>query len=341
MDDGMRRLVDHIEGSVEAMDGLFTALLDVSKLDAGVIEPHARPFAIGPLLDRIHRDYATEARRKNVRLGLCPTSAFVLSDPVLLERILRNLVSNAVRYTDRGRILIGCRRGHRLRLQIWDTGRGIAADQRDRVFQEFYQVENPGRDRGKGIGLGLAIVNRLAILLDHPLKLRSTFGKGSMFEVSLPLADREVGAIFPKPDGLPLPARRLFILVLDDDPMVREAMRSALTSWGHDVAVAESYADMQTRIAACPKRPDLILCDYRLKGEENGIDVIQRIRAEYNEEIPAVLITGDTASDQLRTARDSGLVVLGKPVAKSRLRATIGHVMNERALTQRPDIIKP
>jgi CheY-like chemotaxis protein len=244
---------------------------------------------------------------------------------------LRNIVANAVRYTDRGRILVGCRRGSRLSLQIWDTGRGIAQGDHERVFQEFYQVDNFERDRGKGLGLGLAIVRRLTLLLDHPLELTSEMGKGSVFKLSLPITQAGArieaarsSSIFPALHGA-------VILVVDDELMVQQAMSSLLKSWGSEVIVASSCAEMLQRIEACPAAPDLILCDYRLPGEENGIDVIQRLQAEFNEDIPAVLITGDTAPDRLQEAHDSGFVVLNKPVANSKLRATIGNLLKRPA----------
>jgi signal transduction histidine kinase/CheY-like chemotaxis protein len=328
MSEEMRRLVEQIEGSVGAMDGLFNSLLDISKLDAGVVQSHVRTFPIGPLLDRICSEFAGEARRKGLRFTLCPCSAFVVSDLVLLERILRNVVSNAVRYTDRGRILVGCRRGSRLSIEIWDTGRGIAQGDRERVFQEFYQVDNFERDRGKGLGLGLAIVRRLTLLLDHPLELRSQVGKGSVFRLSLPTTDAEMLSFVPPSADPIFPALQgALILVVDDELMVQEAMSSLLKSWGSDVIVASSCAEMLERIEACVAAPDFILCDYRLPGEENGIDVIRRLQAEFNEDIPAILITGDTAPDRLQQAHDSGFVVLAKPVANSKLRATIGNLM--------------
>jgi CheY-like chemotaxis protein len=332
MTDEMRRLVEQIEGSVGAMDGLFNSLLDISKLDAGVVQSHVRAFPIGPLLERICDEFAGEAQRKGLRLALCPCSAFVVSDPVLLERILRNIVSNAVRYTDRGRILVGCRRGSRLSIEIWDTGRGIAQGDRERVFQEFYQVDNFERDRSKGLGLGLAIVRRLTLLLEHPLELRSQVGKGSAFKLSLPATDAEMPPyVRPSPNPSLLALQGALILVVDDELMVQQAMSSLLKSWGSDVIVASSGAEMLERIAACPAAPDLILCDYRLPGEENGIDVIKRLQAEFNEDIPAILITGDTAPDRLQQAHDSGFVVLAKPVANSKLRAAIGNLMKRNA----------
>ena len=172
MDAEARRLVDQIDSSVDAMDSLFAALLDISRLDAGIVQCRPEPIPIQPLLERVCRDHIAEALSQGRAPGPHPCSAIVLSDPVLLERIVRNLVSNAVRYTDHGRIVVGCRRGERLSVQVWDTGRGIPVEEQERVFDEFYQLDNPERDRIKGLGLGLAIVKRLSALLDCPLALQ-------------------------------------------------------------------------------------------------------------------------------------------------------------------------
>lgn len=329
MDDEARRLVDHIERSVSATDSLFTSLLDISRLDAGVIQSHPCAFPIQALLERVCGDYSADADRKGVRLVLCPSSLIVESDPVLIERILRNIVSNAVRYTDRGRVLVGCRRrGAQARVEIWDTGRGIPPDQQERVFQEFYQLGNPERDRTKGLGLGLAIVRRLTKMLDCPLTLRSEPGRGSVFEFGIPRAAEVRAPVFPAPEAAAPPvAAAGLVLVLDDEQAIREAMRSLLTSWGFTVIAAGSGAEMLAQIATCPDRPVLIICDYRLRGDENGIDVIQLLQSEYNEDIPAMLITGDSAPDRLAEAQESGFLLLHKPVANSRLRAAIGHLL--------------
>lgn len=324
-----RRLVEQLEGSINAMDGLFNALLDISRLDAGIVQPAAQSFAIHPLLERICRDHRAEAAAKGVRLVLHPCSAAVHTDPILLERILRNLVSNAVRYTDRGRVVVGCRRGGALRIQVYDTGRGIPAELHEQVFQEFFQLGNPERDRAKGLGLGLAIVRRLTALLDLRLELRSVPGRGSSFTLTVPLGDLATAipaAAMPLDSAVP----RGLILVIDDELAIQEAMRSLLVSWGHQVIVAGSGAEMLERTASCPDRPDLIICDYRLRGE-NGIDVIRNLQAEYNDEIPGVLITGDTAPERLIEAQGSGLLLLHKPVANAKLRAAIGHLMSSRA----------
>ena len=329
MNQDMHRLVGNIEASIAAMDGLFSSLLDISKLDAGVVEPRPRAFPIDPLLQRICQEFADEAEAKRITLTVCRCGLSVRSDSVLLERIVRNFVSNAIRYTDSGRVLVGCRRGARLRIQVWDTGRGIPGSESERVFEEFYQIGNPERDRDKGLGLGLAIVRRLTILLDHPLSLQSRIGRGTVFTISVPIAPSE-RTITPTAVKPPTPiSLEGLILVIDDEAMVQDAMRSLLTSWGCQVIVAGSGAEMQERIASCAVAPDLILCDYRLRGEENGIDVIRALQAEFNDDIPAVLITGDTGSERLREARDSGYIVLSKPVANSKLRATIGNIMNK------------
>jgi signal transduction histidine kinase/CheY-like chemotaxis protein len=330
MNDEMRRLVWQIGGSVTAMDGLFNSLLDISRLDAGVVETQVEDFSIGALIERVCRDHLAEAKAKGLILVRVDSSAIVRTDPFLLERILRNLVSNAIRYTDHGRVLVGCRRGNSLRVEVWDTGRGIPLERQQEVFHEFVQLGNVERDRAKGLGLGLAIVDRLAKLLDCPVSLRSAPEKGSVFQVDVLLAQGQVLTI-PSARETPMFAtRRGMVLVIDDDPVIQSAMRGLLSSWGHDVIVAGSAADMLDRIAGLSRRPDLILCDYRLRDGENGIGAIKRLQSQYTERVPAVLITGDTAPDRLQEARESGLILLHKPVAEIKLRATVGNLMRTR-----------
>jgi two-component system, sensor histidine kinase len=319
-----RRLLEQVEESTNAMGGLFNALLDISRLDAGVVEVSRRPFAVGLLLDRVCRDYLEEAKAKGVSLVWKNCALILDSDPVLMERIVRNLVSNAVRYTDRGRIVVACRRrGADASIQIWDTGRGIPREQQDRVFQEYYQLGNPERDRAQGLGLGLAIVRRMTDLLDCRLTLRSQPGRGSCFEVSIPLSVGAAGAAESDREELSGVLAPGLIVVIDDELAIREAMSSLLVGWGHDVVAAASGDEAMRRLATCPVRPDLVICDYRLRGGENGVAVIERLRADYNETIPALLITGDTAPDRLANARASGLLLLHKPVSNGRLRAAI------------------
>jgi two-component system, sensor histidine kinase len=331
MSDDMRGLVTHIEDSVQAMEGLFGSLLDVSRLDAGIVEPQRRTFALSPMLDRVCGDYAAEATEKGVKLTICPTSVYVHSDPVLLERILRNIVSNAVRYTDHGRVLVGCRRGRRISVQVCDTGRGISLRDRERIFEEFYQVGNSERDRSQGLGLGLAIVKRLTALLDHPLDFYSVPGKGSCFRFLVPAGQR--GPVMQPAEGGTVSVFGLSgtsIFVIDDDPAVLESMRLVLTGWGADVVAARSGAEIMNLASNGAGRPGIILCDYRLRNEESGIDVIRRLHEIFGVRIPAILITGDTAANRIEQAHASGLAILYKPVANSKLRALIGNLMRER-----------
>jgi two-component system, sensor histidine kinase len=322
------RLLDQVEASVIALDDLFSALLDISRLDAGIVQVRRQCFPVQPLLERIVRDYVPEAAGKSVALVLHPCSLVVDTDPVILERILRNLIANAVRYTDCGRVVVGCRRaGTSLRVEIWDTGRGIAPDQRERIFREFVQLGNPERDRAKGLGLGLAIVRRLTEVLQCTLTLDSRLGRGSCFAITLPratsLIPEEPASVAPPSGAL----KRGFVLVIDDEAAIQQAMYSLLTNWGHGVLTAPSGDAMLAHVADCPTRPDLIISDYRLRGGETGVEVIRRLRGEYNDEIPALLITGETALDRLREARESGFLILHKPVSNSRLRAAIGNLI--------------
>jgi signal transduction histidine kinase/ActR/RegA family two-component response regulator len=317
------RFVDRIEQSTIALDSLFSAILDISRLDAGVVEVDVQTVAIQPLLNRICADYAAEAAQKSLALVQHRCGAAVRTDPVLLERILRNVVSNAVRHTERGRVVVGCRRRKgAVRVEVWDTGPGIALPDQERVFQEYFQLGNPERDRAKGLGLGLAIVRRLAGLLGCPVSLRSVPGRGSCFAVELP----EAVAVSARSDTdhPAMAASGGLILVVDDEKAIREAMQALLMDWGYEVITAGSGAEMMANIVNCPVRPSAIICDYRLPGEENGIDVIRLLQSEYNEELPAMLITGDTAADRLIEAKASGLLLLHKPVPNAKLRAAIG-----------------
>ncbi|MEO8525631.1 MAG: ATP-binding protein [Caldimonas sp.] len=330
MDAEAERLVEHLDGSVEALDSLFVALLDISRLDAGIVHSQLESFPVQPMLERICADHAGEATAKGIRLVLHPCAAMVHSDAVLVERIVRNIVSNAVRYTRAGRVVVGCRRrGGQLSIEVWDTGRGIAREQQERVFEEFFQLDNPERDRAKGLGLGLAIVRRLAHLLDCPVTLASEPGKGSVFRIAVPLSQACAPSAQARLlDAPPVAASGGLVLVVDDEVAIQEAMRSLLAGWGYEPIVAGSCAQMLERIADCATRPDLIICDYRLRGSENGIDTILRLQSEFNAEIPAMLITGDTAPDRLKEAQESGFLLLHKPVPRGKLRAAIGNLIS-------------
>ncbi|HLJ86727.1 MAG TPA: hybrid sensor histidine kinase/response regulator [Candidatus Angelobacter sp.] len=331
LDSEGRKIVDHIDDSIHAMSELFTGLLDVSRLDAGVVQPCLQTFCVQTLLERIYHQFLEPGRRKGLCLTLHPCSLFVCSDPVLLERILRNIVANAVQYSDSGRIAMGCRRrGGGLSVQIWDMGRGIALEHQELIFQEFYQIGNDERDRSKGMGLGLAIVKRLTTLLQTPLHFSSQLGKGSMFAVEVALASAASYIPTVEQESKSAGPMQGLVLVVDDEIAIQQAMRSLLISWGFSVIVAGSGREILEAVAGCDTRPSLILCDYRLRDAERGIDVIQRLRSEFNEEIPSVLVSGDTAPDRLKEAQDSGLILLHKPVPNGKLRATITSLIQAR-----------
>ena len=328
-------LVGHITASTAALDELFSALLDISRLDAGVVEVPREIFPIGRLLTRLAREYDTEAAAKGLVLRAVRCNVLVETDPVLLERILRNLLSNAVRYTDRGRILFGCRhRDGAIRIEVWDTGRGIEPAAQSMIFDEFYQIGNAERDRAKGLGLGLAIVRRLGATLGLDITLDSAPGRGSVFRVGVPraraapLPSVAAAAVSPLVSSAAAHTPGL-IVVVDDELPIREAMRRLLESWGHHVVVAGSGAEASALLAAEPRRPDAILCDYRLRAGEDGIAVILDLQSRYDTTVPAALITGDTGPERLRQAQASGLPVLQKPLGNARLRAAVGTLLRE------------
>ena len=322
------RLVAQIEASAAAMDMLFGALLDISRLDAGVVDVRPQAFALQPLLERVRLDHHQEAAAKGVELSCRPTRAWVETDPVLVERILRNLISNAVRYTPRGRVLIGCRRSP-FRVEVCDTGPGIALADRTRIFEEYFQLENPERDRTKGLGLGLAIVRRLSDLLGSQLTLTSQPGRGSCFSMTLPRAAARATLPASSSEQAEAILQGRLIAVIDDESAIREAMSALLTGWNHEVVTAGSGEELVERLTAQGRSPDLIVCDYRLQGGETGVNVIGALRARFGADTPALLITGDTAPDRLAEAQASGLVLLHKPVPNGRLRAAISNLLRQ------------
>jgi signal transduction histidine kinase len=318
-------LLENVRQCAQTMDGLFESLLDISKLDAGAVTPHLASFPIAPLLQRIAIELEPQAHEKGLRLRVRVCQAWVRSDPALIERIVRNLVSNAVRYTMQGRILVGCRRAATgLSVQVHDTGEGIPPELQALVFEEFYQVANPERDRTKGLGLGLSIVQRLASLLNAPLTLRSRPGVGSMFALCLPTADAPCttsSGSHSRHSGEVLLGK--LVVVVDDEVAVLDATRALLQTWGCEVVTAESGALAIERLAAASRAPDVLLCDYRLRAPENGLLVMENLREEFNRQIPAAIVTGDVLPEFVELHSASDVAVLHKPVADALLRETL------------------
>jgi signal transduction histidine kinase/CheY-like chemotaxis protein len=321
--DERQRLTERIAAAVGEMNDLFNGLLDVSKLDAGILAADVGDFPIASLLAKIERTFAQTARDKGLSLRVVPTRAWVRSDSLLLERIMLNLISNAVRYTAHGGVLVGCRRrGQRLRIEVWDTGPGIAESQQQYIFDEFYQIPDPDRDRRGGLGLGLAIVDRFRRLLDHPVALTSRLGKGSCFSIEVPLCaprarhDAPAGPVELAPEM----AGAGIVLVVDDDPMVLEAMRGLLEGWGYRAITGGSHEAIVAIVAAAPK-PDLIIADFHLSGGRTGMETIAHVRMAFGAEIPAFLVSGDTSPERLQQARAQGYTLLHKPVSPMTLRS--------------------
>ncbi|MBL8351931.1 MAG: hybrid sensor histidine kinase/response regulator [Burkholderiaceae bacterium] len=311
----------------EALDGLFEGLLDISRLDSGAIEPRRCDFALGPLLAALADEFAAEAQAKGLALRCRGSDAWVRSDPLLLERMLRNLLANAVRYTERGGVLIGCRsRGGSLRIEVRDSGIGIAAAQQAAVFDEFFQVGNTERARGQGLGLGLAIVRRLGALLGHPLTLRSWPGRGSVFGITLPAVVAPAAVATPAPRAADAQAaawRDRHVLVVEDDAFARDALERLLAAWGCQVSCCADATALRDLLRARAAAPDLLITDWRLPGPEDGLAVVQLLRTRFGGALPACLITGDAVDDARRVEREHGVVLLHKPIRPAALRAAL------------------
>jgi signal transduction histidine kinase/CheY-like chemotaxis protein len=331
-----RRIVTRVAAALSAMNELFNALLDISKLDAGVLTPSIAEFPVAKLLERVDTTFTGAAREKGLSLRVVSSGAWVRSDFILLERIVFNLVSNAVRYTSSGGVVVGCRkRGVNLRIEVWDSGPGVPQDQQQNIFGEFYRLGAPGGDGRAGFGLGLAIVDRLCRLLDHSVSLTSILGKGSCFSVAVPRAARpEIGESPAPVHPLMDASDRKLVVVIDDDPLVMEGMCGLFRSWGYHLLAAGTDDEALAGVADRDRPPDLIVSDYHLSGGKTGIEVIEGLRRTLSAEIPAFLISGDTNPELLRQARASGYHLLHKPVDPMTLRAMVSYVLREQQVAR-------
>jgi two-component system CheB/CheR fusion protein len=322
--------VHELQDTLGVMGGLLDALLDISKLDSGAIIPEVTDFSIGALLERLYLAFKHHSREKGLSLHLVPSTAIVRSDPVLLENIVRNLLSNAIRYTDKGKVLLGCRRrGPKLRIEVWDTGIGIPKAQVNRIFEEFYQLDNPARDRSKGLGLGLAIVERSARLLGHHVAVRSFRGKGSVFAVEVPMGkvvdqhdNMQHGNLVSENEYQPAS-----IVLIDDERVVLEAMQCFLEFEGFKVYTASNADEASHKIQALEVAPDLIIADYRLPQAKTGIELVRHIRELLDFDVPGIILTGDVSPTITREAQANRLQVLHKPANPEGLLALIDQLL--------------
>ncbi len=318
------KLVTSITESHQAATSLLDNLLEFSKVDAGITNPALESFSVQRVLDQVRTDYSLQASAADLDLRVRPCAEFVRSDPVLLARMLGNFVSNAIRYTEEGGIVVGCRRrGDRLRIEVYDTGMGISPEEHRAIFREFYQVAGGRRPgRSLGMGLGLAIVAGLAQALDHPVSVASTPGRGSMFALSVPRSPPVATmADFEPPAMEDLRGRT--ILVIDDEEDIRAAVAEVLMRWDCRAVTAASGGEAAAALRAHGVRPDAMVVDYQLADGESGLDAIALVESALGAAVPAIIVTGDTRPERLREAREIGHLLLYKPLAPMRLRAAL------------------
>lgn len=329
-----RKVVGQIKASVEALKNLFDALLDISQLDAGVIKAEKTDFPLQPLFEKLNNDFNPPAKVKGLRFIWPTCSYFVYSDQTLFEQILRNYISNALRYTDSGEIRVTCETdGQLIVINVIDTGIGIPIEAQQEIYQEFYQLSNPERDRSKGLGLGLAIVQRTASLLGHTINVTSQPGKGSTFSIALEQANvSENKSRISINVESKIEKKSTFVIVIDDEASVREGTQSLLQVWGCDVITAADKNEAITQLRQQDRSPDGIIADYRLPKKQTGIEVIRAIHAEYSDDIPALIVTGDIAVENLREVSNSGFQVLHKPVSPKKLHTFLRSIQLQQSI---------
>ena len=323
------RIIEDINSVSISTARLLNALLDVSELEVGAIKPRKEVFSVNNILISIFQSFLPLAKDKELDFRVVPSSLYVESDPALLERILGNFMSNAIRYTDKGSVLIGCRkRGDKVSIEVWDTGCGISDDQISLIYEDFYQVENKERDRGKGLGLGLALAKRLADSLKHTIDSKSRLGSGSYFSVNVDLAENKAEI---NNDEILMNIMNLSginILLVEDDIDVLKATKQLLESWGCKVKTARNKDEVMNLIDEDPyTNPDIILADNRLPGDASGIDITYLIQEKLQTSIPCVIMTGDVERSHVQSIIDQGFPVLLKPIQPAKFRAMLSHLI--------------
>jgi CheY-like chemotaxis protein/anti-sigma regulatory factor (Ser/Thr protein kinase) len=295
------------------------------------VETHPECFPLNRVLENVERQFSPLVAVKGLSLSVRTTKAWVYTDPALLERILANLVSNALRYTDTGGVLVGARRVQKewIRLEVWDTGKGIPPEFQARIFEEYFQLANPERHRDKGLGLGLAIVSRLARLLGSQVQLHSRMDHGSCFNLRFARCHaRRLEQTKPASGGITIPLQHALVAFIDDDVTILEAMVEVFDQWGVALAAGEDGDQVRRELEELGRAPDLILSDYRLKDGRTGIEAIATLQEAFGP-LPAALLTGDTAPETIQAIKQSGLPVLHKPLKPAKLRAFLAHLLGK------------
>lgn len=340
--DKEKKLVARLEKTLGTMAGMLNTLLDINQIEAGTIRAENATFPVSELLERLQDEFAYHAQARKLELRVVASHLWIHSDPRLLEQMIRNLLSNALKYTERGKVLLGCRRRKgSLRIEVWDTGVGIPTEELDAIFEEYHQLDNAAPERSLGLGLGLSIVRRLGSLLGHRISVRSSPGRGSVFSIEVPL---RAGAAVEQPQNIGKAApedtvrRRGAVLVIEDDPQMRELLEVLLQGEGHYVVTAPDGAAAVALIARGVVRPDVILTDYNLSDGMDGLEVCAKLREKLDRHIPVIVLTGDISTDVLRKVASHDCVQLNKPVKLTELSQAIQRLlpMSQAAGVPRP-----
>jgi len=343
-DDTTLKLVRRLDETVGTMSSMLDKLLDINQLEAGTVRPEIVDFPINDLLAEMRSELTYHTATGGLGWSVVSSSLAVRSDPRLLEQIVRNLLSNAVKYTSKGKLLLGCRRhGDNLRIEVWDTGPGIPAPELRAIFEEFHQLDNPARERCKGLGLGLAIVQRLANLLGHKIDVRSRLGMGSVFTVEVPLGrvDVEKSLLQDQHKAHTSALSHGTILIVDDDPAVLELLQMLFDDDGCGTLIAaDGHVALELTTKATIK-PDLVVADYNLPNGLNGLEMISALQVQLQHAVPAIVLTGDISTDSLRKIAAHGCAHLSKPVRASELMRLADRLLVEPRVAARENVIAP
>jgi two-component system, sensor histidine kinase len=311
-------IVENLNAVTQSASAMLDALIKFSSIEAGVVKPQVRSFRIQSLFNKLEREFAHQASEQGITYRTHETGLTLHSDPALLELILRNLISNALRFTDNGGMLLATRkRGNHAVLEIWDTGCGISTAQQQTIFQDYKRQDEPNRDARKGLGLGLAIADGLARLLGGELSLASSPLRGSVFRLSIPIADKALAPEEAQAVQATAQSFNVRVLLIEDDPSMRAYMNDLLHYFGCQCDAANSVA--HALALAVSQAPDLLISDYRLNEPLNGIEAITALRAVVGHNLPAMLITGDTTPDLIKEAQNNNIYILQKPLSASEL----------------------
>ncbi|WP_416696059.1 ATP-binding protein [Candidatus Pseudothioglobus sp. Uisw_050_01] len=329
-DEKILTIIEDINSVSASTARLLNALLDVSELEVGAIKPRYEDFSINNIFTSIFQSFAPLAKDKNLQFRIVPSSITVRSDPDLLERILGNYMSNAIRYTEAGSVMMGCRkRGNKVSIEVWDTGCGISEDQMPNIFEDFYQIENKERDRSKGLGLGLALAKRLSLSLSHTIDCKSTLGGGSCFSVLVEIGEAKNSEVQLEAISNIMDLTGARILLVEDDIDVLKASIQLMESWG---CIVDSGRDLDEikNIIRSPDYllPNIIVADNRLPGDASGVDVVKLVQQELESVIPSIIITGDVERSHIQSIKEKGLPVLLKPIQPAKFRAILSHLIN-------------